>query len=97
MKRCAGFSALECQLKIVAGVAPIVFQRIVQRRGELQGMTDQARQWSAKYVAQTDGKQILRRRIDMPDMQIGIDQHDRTGEQIKSVKRGKCGLGIHHE
>jgi hypothetical protein len=81
---------------VVAGMAPVVLQRIVERGNQLRRLAHQSLQGMAEQLARAHGKQVLRRRVEVADDQFGIDQDDRRGQQVQPAEGAESFGGVHY-
>ncbi len=81
---------------VVAGMAPVVLQRVVQRGDQLRRLAHQPLQGVPEHLARARGKQVLRRRIEVADDQFGVDQNDRRGQQVQPAEGAESFGGVHY-
>jgi len=77
---------------VVAGVAPVVAERLLKSIVEGRRRTREVRQLPAQPGALTDGKQILRCRIQVANEQAVIEQNDSGRQEVQPREKtgGLC-------
>ncbi|OPZ04581.1 MAG: hypothetical protein BWZ09_01707 [Alphaproteobacteria bacterium ADurb.BinA305] len=86
-----GVAALHAD--VLAGVAPVGAQRVVERRGQAGRAAEQAFERLAEQLAPADREQVLRARVEVADHQPGVDEHDRRRQQVESGERAAGAAG----
>jgi hypothetical protein len=89
-----GVAALHAD--VLAGVAPVGAQCVVERRAQAGRAAEQALERLAEQLALADREQVLCTRVEIADRQRSVDEHDGRGQQVQSGERAAgsaCGVG----